>query len=293
MSEFRAVLVGLRSYATPRGDDRGLTLAVLVTVAVAWIALIAMITADAMGGDAGGAGSGMGAMPGMAGMSGMSGMANMPGMAGMSGMAGMGSGGGAGAGVTLIGSGLVLGLGMWTLMIVAMMVPAALPAMQHVAVNTLRWRRRRAVATFLAAYMSIWIAFGAVLIVVSPLWSGVDGKLVLAVALALAAGWQLTVQKRRALRDCHRPSAPPPRGWRATRGVLSFASRNGSACMRSCWAMMLAMGVASSMMVFWMVALTGIVLTEKLATKPRQATRLAAALLAAGALFTGASALIG
>ena len=56
---------------------------------------------------------------------------------------------------------------------------------------------------------------------------------------------------------------------------------------------MLAMGVASSMMIFWMVALTGIVLTEKLATKPRQATRLAAVLLALGALFTGAGPLIG
>jgi predicted metal-binding membrane protein len=53
------------------------------------------------------------------------------------------------------------------------------------------------------------------------------------------------------------------------------------------------MGVASSMMIFWMVALTGVVLTEKLSPKPRQATRLAAVLLGAGALFTGASVLLG
>ena len=211
MSELRAVLVGLRSYAVPRGDD-SLTAAVLVAVALAWMALIAIVAAGALAGATNGGGSGMAAMPGMAGMPGMSGMS------GMTGMAATGSSAGGGVAATLIGSGLGLAIGMWTLMVVAMMVPAALPAVQHVAVNSLRWRRRRAVATYLAVYTVIWVAFGAVLIAVSPLWSGVDGRLVLAVALALAAGWQLTVHKRRALRDCHRPSPLPPRGRRATRG---------------------------------------------------------------------------
>jgi predicted metal-binding membrane protein len=223
----------------------------------------------------------------------MSGMAGMAGMSGMSGMSGMGSRPSSGAAATLLGSGLALAIAMWTLMVAAMMLPAALPAVQHVAVNSLRWRRRRAAATFLVVYIAIWAVFGAVLIALAPLWSGVDGKLVLAAALAAAAGWQLTVHKRRALRDCHRPSPLPPSGRAATRGVLEFAWRNSSACVRSCWAMMLAMAVASSMMIFWMVAITGIVLTEKLATKPRQATRVAAVLLGAGALVTGASALIG
>jgi len=178
-------------------------------------------------------------------------------------------------------------------MVVAMMLPASLPAVRHVAANSLRWRRRRAMATFVAVYVSIWIAFGVLLVAVSPLWSAIDGTVVLAVALALAAGWQLTVHKRRALWDCHRPSPLPPRGWRATVGVIRFGLFNGLACFRSCWAMMLAMGVASSMPIFWMIAITGIVTTEKLAQKPRHATRAAAALLAAGAIVVGASALIG
>ena len=293
MSELRAVLVGLRSYAAPRGDDRNLTLLVLVAVVLAWGALIAVAAAGAMGGGTSASGSGMPGMSGMSGMAGMPGMAGMSSMAGMSGMAGMGSSSSHGAAATLLGSGLALATAMWTLMVVAMMVPAALPAVQHVAVNSLRWRRRRAAATFLAVYIAIWAAFGAVLIALARLWSGVDAKLVLAAALAVAAGWQLTVHKRRALRDCHRPSPLPPSGRAATRGVLGFAWRNSSACVRSCWAMMLAMGLASSMMIFWMVAITGIVLTEKLATKPRQATRVAAVLLGAGALVTAASGLIG
>jgi predicted metal-binding membrane protein len=145
---------------------------------------------------------------------------------------------------------------------------------------------------FVAVYVSIWVAFGVALLAVSPLWSSIDSAAVLGVALALAAGWQMTGQKRRALRDCHRPSPLPPRGRRATAGVIRFAFLNGLACLRSCWAMMFAMGVASSTMFFWMIAVTGIVTTEKLAQKPRQATRVAAALLAAGALVAGASVLI-
>jgi predicted metal-binding membrane protein len=290
MSELRAVLIGLRSYAAPRGDDRNLTLLVLVAVVLAWGTLIAVAAAGAMGGGTSARGSGMSRMSGMAGMPGMTGMSSM---AGMSGMAGMGSSASHGAAASLLGSGLALALAMWTLMVVAMMIPAALPAVQHVAVNSLRWRRRRAASMFLAVYIAIWAAFGAVLIALARVWSGVDAKLVLAAALAVAAGWQLTVHKRRALRDCHRPSPLPATGRPATRGVLGFAWRNSSACVRSCWAMMLAMGVASSMMIFWMVAITGIVLTEKLATKPRQATRVAAVLLGAGALVTAATGLIG
>ncbi|HXO09974.1 MAG TPA: DUF2182 domain-containing protein [Solirubrobacteraceae bacterium] len=289
MSELRAVLVGLRSYAVPRGNDRNLTFAILAVVAVAWAALIAMVAGGAMAGS----GSGMAGTHGMSGMQGMAGMQGMSGMAGMSGMSGMHSAAGGTVGASLIGSGAALALAMWALMVVAMMVPAALPAVQHVAVNSLRWRRNRAVATFVAVYISIWIAFGALLVALSPLWSGADGKLVLAVALTLAAGWQLTVYKRRALRDCHRPSPLPPHGRRATAGVIGFGWRNGVACLGSCWAMMLAMAVASSMMIFWMVALTGVVLTEKLATKPRVATRLAAVLLGAGALLTAGGTLLG
>ena len=111
-------------------------------------------------------------------------------------------------------------------------------------------------------------------------------------ALALAAGWQLSAPKRRGLRDCHRPSPLPPTGRRATAGVVRFAVRNGTACVRSCWAMMLAMAVATTATTFWMVAITGLVLVEKLAPRPRQATRAGAVLLGAGALVVAAGALV-
>ena len=75
-------------------------------------------------------------------------------------------------------------------------------------------------------------------------------------------------------------------------GVVRFAFRNGTACVGSCWAMMLAMAVAATATTFWMVAITGLVLVEKLSPRPRQATRAGAVLLAAGSLVVAASALI-
>jgi predicted metal-binding membrane protein len=131
-----------------------------------------------------------------------------------------------------------------------------------------------------------------VLLAASALCSSIDGTALFTVALALAAGWQLTVHKRRALQDCHRPAPLPPRGRRATVGVIRFGVRNGLACVRSCWAMMLAMGVATSATTFWIVAVAGIVTTEKLSRRPRKATRAAAAVLAAGAVVVAVGPLI-
>ncbi|MGW6574149.1 copper chaperone [Streptomyces sp. NPDC054945] len=175
---------------------------------------------------------------------------------------------------------------MWALMCVAMMLPAAVPALAHVGTNSLRWRRQRAMATFAAVYLAVWIGYGALLLAPAPLWARLPHDVTLACALALAAAWQLTVHKRRALRDCHRSSPLPPSGRRAVAGTVRFGLRQGGECLRSCWALLLVMAVASgrSGMLVWMAFLTGIVLTERPARKPRRPTRLAAAVLAAAAL---------
>ena len=90
----------------------------------------------------------------------------------------------------------------------------------------------------------------------------------------MAAAWQLTRWKLVALRACHRPVPLPPLGRRADAAVVRFGVRNGSACVGSCWAMMLAMGVASAgAMLPAMVALTALVTSEKLAERPRRTTR--------------------
>ncbi|MGW2271459.1 copper chaperone [Streptomyces yangpuensis] len=176
-------------------------------------------------------------------------------------------------------------LTMWTLMCVAMMLPAALPALAHVGENSLRRRRQRAMAGFAAVYLTVWTGYGALLLATAPLWSRPPGRAVAAGALALAAAWQLTVHKRRALRDCHRSSPLPLSGPRAAAGTVRFGLRHGGACLRSCWALMAVMAAAGGggAMLAWMALLTGIVAAERFAAAPGRATRLAAGVLAAAA----------
>lgn len=192
------------------------------------------------------------------------------------------------ASATLLG-----GTPMWGLMALAMMVPTAMPAVHHVAGKSLYWRRRRAAAEFLAVFLGIWIAFS--LLALGPLadWSGTGAGLAFPLALGAAALWQLTPLKLRALRACHRSRPLPPRGWRASRGVADFAFHNGAACLASCWAMMIAAAVSGPGRLLWMGAMTVLMSVEKLADKPRTASRRLAALLAAGAAGAAAALLLG
>lgn len=206
------------------------------------------------------------------------------------GMAGMDAGAGA---VQGIGSApLAAGLPMWGLMAAAMMLPTALPALRHVEVNSLYWRRRRAAVEFTVVFLAVWALFGALVLgavtsLVSP-----TSTLALAAALALAALWQLTPLKVRALRACHRSRALPPRGWRASAAVASFGLQNSAACLASCWALMLTMAAVGSAQLLWMAALTGIVAVEKLSLKPVRTSRRLAALLGAAALGCAAIGLL-
>lgn len=193
----------------------------------------------------------------------------IPGMDGASSHAGISAGGVAWPD----GAVLAASLPMWSLMAVAMMLPTALPAVRHVAVNSLYWRRRRAVLEFLAVYLGIWAIFSAIVLGVLTSWPAANPTAVLAFILALAALWQLTPVKRRALRACHLPRALPPKGWRATAGVANFGLRNGGACLASCWAMMLTMAVVSSARLTWMALLTGLIMVEKLSLKPGRTAR--------------------
>jgi predicted metal-binding membrane protein len=180
------------------------------------------------------------------------------------------------------------GLPYWTLMTVATMGPAALAGIRHTGLNSLRWRRRRAMAEFAAAYLAVWLAFGALALIVAALVPAAPGSAAFAIVLAGAAAWQLSPLKRRWLRDCHR-SVPPPRGWVAERAALQFGLRNGAACLGSCWCLMVVIVVASGLL--WTVLVAGFVTAEKLLQQPRRATRFGAAVLAVAAARAAVAAL--
>jgi predicted metal-binding membrane protein len=194
--------------------------------------------------------------------------------------------------LALHGRGPQGGLGalpLWTLMTLAMMIAPALPAVQHVAENTLRRRRRRAIACFLAAYIATWVASGALalaaLALVSP---DLPRDLLLAAGLAAAAAWQLLPYQRRFIRACHRTVPLPPVGWRAAAGCARFGVRQARACIGVCLPLILVMAAILHAGIAWMVALTAIVIVKR--RRPdaeRLAIPLAAvlAVMAVGALL--------
>jgi predicted metal-binding membrane protein len=213
----------------------------------------------------------------------------------MTGMAGMGSGlAGHAEHLALAGGSTSLAgtLPMLALMAVAMMVPPALPAIGYVAVNSFYWRRRRAVLEFVVAFVGIWMTYNVTVLGALGSTGMASSPLAPVAALALAALWQLTPAKRRALQACHRTRPLPPKGWRATIGVANFGLRNGAACLASCWAMMLTTAFVGLPSLVWMAVLTGLITAERLSLKPRRASRRVGAALGAAAAAAAAIALL-
>lgn len=179
----------------------------------------------------------------------------------------------------------------WTIMTVAMMAPGALPAVRHVGLNSIRRRRWWAMALYLAVYVGVWTAFGVVVLGAARLARGVgvDGRTLLALALAVAAGWQLSRAKRRALLRCRRTVPLPPVGLRADAGCARFALHQGGRCVASCWALMLVMAVVGHSAMAWMVALTVLAVLEDLTVLGRRLLRPSAAAMgvAAGLVALG------
>lgn len=206
--------------------------------------------------------------------------------------------GGAAEATTLLWSTVARAWPLWIVMSIAMMAPAALPAVRHVAVNSFRWRRHRAVATFLLVYQAAWAAFGLVALVGLTAWNlSVGSRLStrngpLVAALAIVVVWQLTPSKRRHLRGCQKSIPLAPRGWRAFGSCARFGAQYGARCIGSCWAVMLVMVTATAGHLWWTAALTAVVVAERSVEALRQRPQLlAVAGMAAAAIlaFTGSA----
>jgi len=167
-------------------------------------------------------------------------------------------------------------LGMWTLMMVAMMLPSLVPVLRRCAG---RWA-----ALAGAGYFLVWSALGAALF---PLGVGLalaemrQPALARAVPIAaglivvLAGALQLTGWKARQLACCRAaPGWPPRRAWAAWR----YGVRLGLRCVRCCaglTAILLVMGV---MDLRAMAVVTAAVTVERLAPGGGRAARATGAL---------------
>lgn len=178
-------------------------------------------------------------------------------------------------------------IGWWTLMVVAMMLPATIPALRAVSFDSMWDRRYRAPALFLVAYVAVWVAIGAAAIgawhVAALLGAGhaIHGAAATAAMLVVGANWQLSPRHRRCLKRGHRALPLRARGRSADRASLRYGLYHGRQCAGACWPLMLAMVPGHAIVL--MVALTAFSSWQRLARHPQRSVS-AGALLALAAV---------
>jgi len=166
---------------------------------------------------------------------------------------------------------------MWAEMMVAMMVPSAAPMI--LLFSSVNRRRREAerpfvpTGIFLLGYLAVWTLFSAVAAVaqwglhaaalLSPMM--VSTSPVLGGALLIAAGvFQWTPFKHACLQHCRSPLSFLLADWREGRlGAWVMGVKHGAYCTGCCWFLMALLFVAGVMNIWWVAAITILVLLEK------------------------------
>lgn len=134
---------------------------------------------------------------------------------------------------------LALELSYWMWMVAAMMLPFALDAVRTTAARSLWARRHRAMAGFLIGFLAPWLVLGIAAAGLREL-SWAHSYVAPVLGFLAAAWWQRTLRHRRAFIACHRTQPLAPLGWQADRDCLRFGGAIGTACVTSCWPLMLA-----------------------------------------------------
>ena len=226
---------------------------------------------------------------------------SMPmGIAVRGGMAGEGMAGMAMGGITATGwsfEGAAIFVAVWTVMMTAMMLPAAASMIFMFASAQARRQREVAVPTwiFVAGYLVVWAAAGLLVYVLVQIGSALAtnlaspersrwAPLALGITVAAAGLYQFTPIKRVCLNHCRSPLAFIAQHWRDGRvGALAMGLRHGAYCFGCCWALFAVLVAAGVMSMAWMLLLTLVVFVEKMFARGRLAeTVTGIALIAVG-----------
>jgi predicted metal-binding membrane protein len=186
-------------------------------------------------------------------------------------------------------------LGVWVVMMAAMMFPSVAPT---VALYS-RLKHTRALGApllFTSGYLLVWSAVGLLAYLLatvgarlfgSPLAWDHAGRWLAGATLVVAAAYELTALKEICLRKCRTPLGFLLGSWRdGLRGAVMMGARHGAWCAGCCWALMASLFALGVMSVVWMAVVAGLVAFEKLIPSRRAATYgTAAVLLVLGVLM--------
>ena len=183
---------------------------------------------------------------------------------------------------------------MWSVMMVAMMLPSVTP---NILLVLGVYRRRGSRYTraksllFIAGYLLAWTAFSAVAAASQMLLHraalltpemAARSMFLAAMVLIVAGVYQWLPLKRACLAHCHSPLGFLTRYWReGSSGAIGMGVRHGLFCVGCCWALMALLFVAGVMNLLWIAAIAAFVLVEKLAPPALRLSRFAGIALAA------------
>jgi predicted metal-binding membrane protein len=180
-------------------------------------------------------------------------------------------------------------LGVWVVMMAAMMFPSLAPTVVLYARMT---RDRIAPLLFTSGYLVIWGAAGPAAFALS--WAAGDvlawdraGRWIAGGTLLAAAVYELTPLKDLCLSKCRSPLGFLLGAWREGRaGALQMGAKHAGWCVGCCWALMASLFALGVMSIAWMAAVAALIAVEKLLPWRRVATYgTAGILLALGLLL--------
>jgi predicted metal-binding membrane protein len=190
----------------------------------------------------------------------------------------------------------------WQVMIVAMMLPSSLPLVRLFATVSSNHRRAGvAMSAFLTGYAVVWSVFGALAFLGDALthdtvdatpWLAAHPAVIGGGVLALAGAFQFSSLKDRCLKECRHPAGfLLPRYQRGTMAAFRLGRQHGLFCLGCCWAIMLVGFAAGVANLWWMAALTALMVFEKTGREGQRGVRpIGLGLIALGILMLAESA---
>jgi predicted metal-binding membrane protein len=186
-------------------------------------------------------------------------------------------------------------LGVWVVMMAAMMFPSVSPTVALYSRMT-EARSRLSPLVFTLGYLVTWAGAGllafALAMAGGRLAGGVlswdrAGRWIAGGTLLVAAVYELTPLKDICLGKCRSPLGLLLGSWRdGWAGALRMGLKNGAWCVGCCWALMASFFALGIMSIVWMAVVAGLIAIEKTLPWRRVATYgTAAVLLMLGALL--------
>ena len=170
-------------------------------------------------------------------------------------------------------------LGVWVVMMAAMMFPSVAPT---VALYSRMSKTRLLPLAFTMGYLATWAGAGVIAFTIGVVVSRADGgdlawdhagRAVAGTTLIVAAVYELTPLKNACLGKCRSPLGTLLGSWRdGWVGALRMGAGNGAWCVGCCWALMASLFALGVMSVTWMAVVAGIIAFEKTVPWRRVAT---------------------